>query len=74
MAKARRASRGAEAPPADREVPVATGIEVSIEQATKRLRRLSPEKLRRVRVYELQHLNRQTVLAAIDGLLAGEPR
>ena len=58
----------------DREVPVTTSIEVPIEQATKRLRRLSPEKLRRVRAYELKHLNRQTVLAAIDGLLSGELR
>ncbi len=58
----------------DREVPVTTAIEVPIEQATKRLRRLSPEKLRRVRAYELKHLKRQTVLAAIDGLLSGELR
>ena len=56
----------------DREVPMQRGIEITLEQATKRLRRLSSDKLRRVRVYELQHMNRQTVLAAIDGLLAGE--
>ena len=57
---------------ADREVPVPWSLEVTVEQAVKRLRRLSPEKLRRVRAYERQHMNRQTVLTAIDGLLAGE--
>jgi hypothetical protein len=47
-------------------------LEVTVEQAVKRLRRLSPDKLRRVRAYERQHMNRQTVLAAIDGLLTGQ--
>jgi hypothetical protein len=56
----------------DREVPVPWSLEVTVEQAVKRLRRLPPDKLRRVRVYERQHMNRQTVLTAIDGLLAGE--
>jgi hypothetical protein len=56
----------------EREVPIAPSIEITVEQATKRLRRLSPDKLRRVRAYERAHMNRQTVLAAIDGLLAGE--
>jgi hypothetical protein len=56
----------------EREVPIARSTEITLEQATKRLRRLSPDKLRRVRAYERQHMNRQTVLAAIDGLLAGE--
>jgi len=56
----------------EREVPIMSGIEITVEQATKRLRRLSPDKLRRVRAYERQHMNRQTVLAAIDGLLTGE--
>ena len=56
----------------DREVPVPWSLEVTVEQAVKRLRRLSPDKLRRVRAYERQHMNRQTVLAAIDGLLTGQ--
>lgn len=56
----------------DREVPVPWSLEVTVDQAVKRLRRLSPEKLRRVRAYELQHMNRQTVLTAIDGLLTGQ--
>jgi hypothetical protein len=76
MADRRRTARDVQARTgADREVPVPTSIEVTVEQATKRLRRLSPDKLRRVRAYERQHLNRQTVLAAIDALLlAGEFR
>jgi hypothetical protein len=56
----------------DREVPVPWSLEVTVEQAVKRLRRLSPEKLRRVRAYERQHMNRQTVLTAIEGLLSGQ--
>jgi hypothetical protein len=56
----------------DREVPVPWSLEVTVEQAVKRLRRLSPDKLRRVRAYERQHMNRQTVLTAIDGLLTGQ--
>jgi hypothetical protein len=59
---------------AEREVPVPGYNEVTVEQAAKRLRRLSPEKLRRVRTYELATMNRKTVLAAIDALLAGELR
>ena len=43
--------------------------EITVEQAEKRLRRLSPEKLRRVRAYELASQNRKSVLAAIDRLL-----
>jgi hypothetical protein len=75
MADGRKAAGGAHArTQPDREVPVTSGIEVTVEQAAKRLRRLSPEKLRRVRAYERQHMNRQTVLAAIEGLLAGELR
>jgi len=58
----------------DREVPITPKIEVSVEQAAKRLRRLSPEKLRRVRSYEQATMNRTTVLAAIDALLRGELR
>jgi len=58
----------------DREVPITPKVEVSVEQAAKRLRRLSPEKLRRVRRYEQATMNRSTVLAAIDGLLRGELR
>lgn len=49
-------------------------IDITVEQAAKRLRRLSPEKLRRVRAYERAHLKRRTVLAAIDALLAGDLR
>ena len=61
-------------PPPDREVPITPRVEVSIEQAAKRLRRLSPEKLERVRRYELASLKRSNVLAAIDALLRGEMR
>ena len=61
------------APAAEREVPVPAFNEVTVDQAVKRLRRLTPAKLRRVRAYEVAHMNRQNVLAAIDGLLAGDP-
>jgi hypothetical protein len=61
-------------PPADREVPITPRVEVSVEQAAKRLRRLTPEKLRRVRRYEEKYMKRSNVLAAIDGLLRGELR
>ena len=61
-------------PPPDREVPITPRVEVSVEQAAKRLRRLSPEKLRRVRSYEQQYMKRANVLAAIDALLRGEMR
>ena len=57
--------------PAEREVPLTPRVEVSVEQAVKRLRRLPPDKLRRVRAYEQARLRRSTVLAAIDQLLAG---
>lgn len=67
-----RARRDAARKEPDREVPVPWSLEVTVEQAVKRLRRLSPEKLRRVRAYELQHMNRQTVLTAIEGLLTGQ--
>jgi hypothetical protein len=53
----------------EREVPVPGFNEITLEQAEKRLRRLSPEKLRRVRAYELATQKRQSVLAAIDRLL-----
>lgn len=73
MADTKSPARGArERTEPDREVPVPYSLEVTVEQAVKRLRRLSPEKLRRVRAYERQHMNRQTVLTAIDGLLTGE--
>jgi hypothetical protein len=73
MAERKKSARGAQsAVEPDREVPVPYSLEVTVEQAVKRLRRLSPEKLRRVRAYELRHMNRQTVLTAIEGLLAGE--
>ena len=58
----------------DREVPIIPKVEVSVEQAAKRLRRLSPDKLRRVRRYEEASLKRANVLAAIDALLRGELR
>jgi glycogen synthase len=58
----------------DREVPVPGFNELTVEQAAKRLRRLPPDKLRRVRAYELAHKNRKTVLAAIDPLLTDELR
>lgn len=45
-----------------------------MEQAAKRLRRLTPEKLRSVRRYEQMYLKRSNVLAAIDALLRGEMR
>ena len=60
--------------PKEREVPVTGRIEVSVEQAAKRLRRLSPEKLRRVRAREEAQLKRAAVLAAIDRLLAEAER
>jgi hypothetical protein len=53
----------------EREVPVPGFNEITVEQAEKRLRRLSPEKLRHVRAYELATQKRQSVLAAIDRLL-----
>jgi hypothetical protein len=58
----------------ERELPLPGYNEVTVEQAAKRLRRLSPDKLRRVRANELAHQNRKTVLAAIDQLLEGELR
>ena len=58
----------------DREVPIVPRIEISVEQAAKRLRRLPPEKLQRVRRYEQASMKRTNVLAAIDGLLRGELR
>ena len=70
--KTNRARAAATRTEPDREVPVPWSLEVTVEQAVKRLRRLSPDKLRRVRAYERQHMNRQTVLAAIDGLLTGQ--
>jgi hypothetical protein len=56
----------------DREIPVPGFNEITFEQAAKRLRRLTPDKLRRVRAYEVAHKNRGTVLAAIDRLLEGQ--
>ena len=56
----------------DREIPVPGFNEITFEQAAKRLRRLTPAKLRRVRAYEVAHKNRGTVVAAIDRLLEGE--
>ncbi len=53
----------------EREVPLPGFNEMTVEQAERRLRRLSPEKLRRVRAYELAGKKRETVLAAIDRLL-----
>jgi hypothetical protein len=53
----------------EREVPLQASNEITVEQAERRLRRLSPEKLRRVRAYEAAVMKRQTVLAAIDKLL-----
>jgi len=58
----------------DREVPIVPKVEVSVEQAAKRLRRLSNEKLRRVRSYEEASQKRANVIAAIDALLRGEFR
>jgi hypothetical protein len=58
----------------EREVPLPGFNEVTVEQAAKRLRRLPPDKLRRVRAYEQAYKKRKTVLAAIDRLLAGELR
>ena len=53
----------------EREVPVPGFNEITVDQAERRLRRLSPEKLRRVRAYELATQKRKNVLAAIDRLL-----
>ena len=53
----------------EREVPVPGFNEITVEQAEKRLRRLSPQKLRRVRAHELASQNRKSVIAAIDRLL-----
>jgi hypothetical protein len=61
-------------PPSDREGPITPRVVVSVEQAAKRLRRLTPEKLRSVRRYEQMYLKRSNVLAAIDALLRGEMR
>jgi uncharacterized protein DUF2795 len=75
MADVTKATSAAHAPTgAEREVPVPGFNELTVEQAAKRLRRLRPDKLRRVRAYELAHKKRKTVLAAIDRLLAGELR
>jgi hypothetical protein len=57
----------------EREVPLPGFNEITVEQAERRLRRLSPEKLRRVRAYELAVKRRKTVLAAIDRLLETQP-
>lgn len=57
----------------EREVPLPGFNEITVEQAEKRLRRLSPEKLRRVRAYEAAVKKRKTVLAAIDRLLEQQP-
>jgi hypothetical protein len=57
---------------AEREIPVPGFNEITFEQAAKRLRRLTPAKLRRVRAYEVAHKNRGTVVAAIDRLLEGQ--
>jgi hypothetical protein len=58
----------------DREVPITPRVEITVEQAAKRLRRLTPEKLRQVRRHEQTYMNRSNVLAAIDALLRGEMR
>jgi len=65
---------GRRPPSPDREVPITPRIEVSVEQAAKRLRRLPAEKLRRVRSHEEAYMKRANVLAAIDALLRGEFR
>jgi hypothetical protein len=75
MADATNFSGAADGRPApEREVLLPRYNEVTVEQAIKRLRRLPPDKLRRVRAYERAHQNRGTVLAAIDLLLEAEPR
>jgi hypothetical protein len=56
----------------EREVPVPRCSDVTVEQAAKRLRRLSPDKLRRLRANELVHQKREAVLVAIDRLLEGQ--
>jgi hypothetical protein len=58
---------------AEREVALPGFNEITVEQAARRLRRLSPEKLRRVRAYEAAVLKRKTVLEAIDRLLEDQP-
>ncbi|MFN2566749.1 MAG: hypothetical protein ABR499_17265 [Gemmatimonadaceae bacterium] len=57
----------------DRGVPLPGFNEITVEQAARRLRRLSPAKLRRVRAYEAAVMKRKTVLAAIDRLLEEQP-
>ena len=58
----------------DREVPIIPRVEITVEQAAKRLRRLTPEKLRRVQRHEQAYMKRTNVLEAIDALLRGEMR
>jgi hypothetical protein len=71
---AKSSAAGDERTAIEREVPLPGFNEVTVEQAAKRLRRLPPDKLRRVRAYEQAYKKRKTVLAAIDRLLAGELR
>ena len=58
---------------AEREVPLPGFNEITVEEAARRLRRLSAEKLLRVRAYEAAVMKRKTVLAAIDRLLEEQP-
>jgi hypothetical protein len=58
----------------EREVPIIPRVEITVEQAAKRLRRLSPEKLRQVKRHEQAYMKRANVIAAIDALLRGEMR
>ena len=55
----------------EREVPLPRFNETTVEQAAKRLRRLSPDKLRRVRAYEQATMN--ALLEGADRLLATIP-
>ncbi len=57
----------------EREVPLPGFNEITVEQAEMRLRRLSPQKLRRVRAYEAALKKRKSVLTAIDRLLETAP-
>ena len=50
----------------DREVPLASFDDLTVDQAKARLDGLSDEQLRRLRSYEQQHKSRKTLLQAID--------
>ena len=50
----------------DRALPIAGYDKLTVDQATKHLKTLSREALKRVRTYEQQHRNRKTLLEAVE--------